>query len=326
MANSSAPRSESSKQSLPHVAFAVAALSGVLIAIQGIFNGSFTSAGGGPLLAGWVSYIGTLLTVVLVLLVSGNGPKTVRIFREKGAWWWFAIGIGGVPIVISMSWGIPLVGLAVLSVCSVAGQTVMSLILDRHGVGIPQPIALSARRLLAALTALVGVSLAITSGTGSAKLVIAILACVLVFCAGAILTVQNAGSGAVVAQSGQAMIATFTAAAGGTVVISIILGITWLAGGLEGYSFPPASGWWMYLGGPVGMAITFCTAWAVRRLGTFRLTLAVVAGQMLTAMILDLFTGVGLPAITVVSVAILILATIMVAEPKSRKEPEPASD
>lgn len=304
----------------PLAAVLVAVLSGALVAVQGIFNGAFTAAGGGPLIAGWVSYIGTLLAVILVFVIGGNAPNMWRILRHQSKWWWYCVGIGGVPIVISMSWGIPIVGIAITSVCSVAGQTIMSLILDRYGVGLPARIPLTTRRLLAAGIALVGVSLAITSGTSDADLIIAIAACVLVFLSGAILTAQSAGNGAVVAHIGNPLMATLTSSIGGTILISLIAGGSWIVGGLDGYGFPGSSNWWMYLGGPVGAGITFCAAWAVRRLGTFRLTLAVVAGQMVTALVVDAFSGIGLSPITVASAIIMVLATLLVAQqPTQRK-------
>lgn len=68
--------------------FAIAVMAGVFVSIQGIFNGAFT-ASAGPLLAGWVSYLGTLITVVVIIVAQGNAAKFMRILREHGKLWWF---------------------------------------------------------------------------------------------------------------------------------------------------------------------------------------------------------------------------------------------
>ena len=108
--NSRATQARSSSLIL---AVIVAVVSGGLIAIQGNFNGAFTSHGGGPLLAGWVSYVGTFITVLAIMVVQRNVATFWHILRTRSKLWWYLVGFGGVPIVVAMSWGIPLVGVAI---------------------------------------------------------------------------------------------------------------------------------------------------------------------------------------------------------------------
>ena len=303
----------------------VAILAGVFVAVQGIFNGAFTSSGGGPLLASWVSYLGTLLTVVVIIAAQRNLGTFLRILRAQGKWWWFGVGMGGVPIVIAMAWGIPLVGVTISSVCAVAGQTIMSLLLDRVGVGVPARIPLSGRRIAAVCVVLAGVCLAIVAGGAGVSGFWAMVAVgLIVFFSGACIAIQNAGNGAVVAQSGYPLMATLTSVFGGTVIMTCIVAIVCLTGSLEGLTFPGFADWWMYLGGPAGTGIVFCGAWSVRRLGTFRLTLCMVAGQMVTAMIVDLASGVRVSPATVIASLAVIVATILVVD-RSNPSGEKAS-
>ncbi|MCF2706956.1 DMT family transporter [Arcanobacterium haemolyticum] len=307
-------------------AFAVAALSGLLIAIQGVFNGGLSSSGAGPVLAGWVSYVGTLLAVVVVLAIQRHLGATFHLLRTQSAWWWYAVGLGGIPIVITMSWGIPIVGVAVSSVCSVAGQTVMSLILDSFGVGLPHRIKLSARRILAALVALAGLALAVGSGIGDIRIGLLVAVGLLIFASGATIIVQSAGNGEVTARTGNPLTATLTSVLGGTTVISVILLVVWLTGHVNFAALPGINAWWAYAGGPLGAGVTFCAAWSVRRLGTFSLTLAVVAGQMVTSMLLDLLVGNGVGLQTAMSVAVMIVATMLVAQPDEDEASEESLD
>ena len=289
-----------------------AAGSGAVIALQGRVNGEFATAGGGVLLSGWVSYVGTLVVTAALILGRRRWRVTTELIRSRGRWWWFAIGLCGIPIVLAMAAGIPLVGVAIASVAAVAGQTVAGLGLDARGVGVPAPIRLTPRRLLAGVAAVAGLAVAVIGSTGddvSAGTAIAIgLA---LFVAGAVLCGQQAGNGRVVAATGDPVLAGLTSVLGGTAGISLILIVAWAAGGLDGARFPTT--WWLYLGGPLGALITIVAAWAVRHLGTFVLTLTVVSGQMVAAMLLDL-AGVGLVWQTVVATLAVAGSALLVVQ------------
>ena len=257
------------------------------------------------MLAGWVSYTGTLLATALIIALRRRTRESGRLLRTHGQWWWFAIGLCGIPIVLAMATGIPLVGVAIASVCAVAGQTVAGLTLGARGVGGPEAIRLSRRRLLAGLVALVGLGIAVLGSSGGEISVGQGVAVGLaLFVAGAVLCIQQAGNGRVVAVTGDPVLAGFASATGGTLGITVILGVAALSGGLTGAALPADPV--LYLGGPLGAIITIVAAWAVRHLGTFVLTLTVISGQMLTALLIDLASAGGLRVSAV-------LATIAVA-------------
>jgi transporter family-2 protein len=304
----------------------VAVMGGALIAIQSMANGDLAVAGAGALVAGWVSYVGTVLTIVVVIAVRGRAASTVRILRERGRLWWFAIGLSGIPLVLTSSYGVPIVGVAVAAVGSVAGQTIAGLILDSRGVGVPERIPLTGRRIAAALTALAGLALSMLAGSGSTGVSPgqSILIAALFFVSGGGLAIQNAGNGKVTQDSGDPVIAGFASASGGGVVISLILVIA-AATGLLGSAFLPmgAGDAYRYLGGPLGAAIVISSAWAVRRLGTFALTLTVVGGQLVTAVVADAVRGLPVTWPTLASIAAIVVATMFGV---SRGRPQPSED
>ncbi len=289
----------------------VAALSGALIAAQGRFNGDLSTAGTGALVATWLSYVGTFLTTAVVIVVQGRARRTARILAHDARWWWYAVGLCGVPIVVMFAIGIPVVGVAIASVCSVAGQTVSGLALDARGVGVPAPLRLTGRRLVAALAALAGLVLAVGSAP-SAGLGKVVLLGALMFVSGAVLAGQQAGNGRVNLITGDPVLPVLTSSAGGTVGASVLVGVVWVSGHLGTVQWPGPGRWWLYLGGPLGAAITVCAAWAIRHLGTFALTLGVVVGQMATAVLVDLVTGVGGRWSTYLAVAMITAATVLV--------------
>ena len=295
------------------VAALVAAGSGAVIALQGQLNGGLTSAGAGAILAGWFSYVGTLVTTIVIIAVRRRTAWTWEILRTRASWWWFAIGLCGIPIVLAMSAGIPIVGVAIASVCAVAGQTVAGLALDARGVGVDAPIRLTGQRLLAGLAALAGLAIAASGGSAtSGNIVQSILLALALFAGGAILCGQQAGNGRVTALTGDPVLAGLTSVVGGTVGITLVAAVAALFGSFDGVTLPGLDQWWLYLGGPLGAIITIAAAWAVRSLGTFVLTLTVVCGQMVMALVLDLIGTVGLQWQTVAATLAVGAATLLV--------------
>lgn len=289
----------------------VAALCGGFVAAQGQLNGQLSTAGAGALTASWLSYVGTLLTVVVVV-AAVSARRTARTLRRDGRWWWYAVGLCGIPIVLAMTAGIPVVGVAIASVASVAGQTVSGLVLDARGVGVPARLPLSGRRILAGVVAIAGLATAVLAGGGgrSADVGAVVVMGLLLFAGGASLSFQQAGNGRVTQLAGDPVVAGLTTAIGGTAAISLLLGAVAATGGLDDVVLPsPGEHWYLYLGGPLGAAITVGAAWAVRHLGTFALTLAIVGGQMVTAVGIDVATGLGVHPATLAAAAMIAVAT-----------------
>ncbi len=301
-------------RSLVVPAVGLVVLSGAFVAAQGRLNGDLSTAGAGVLLASLVSFVGTLTAVVLVIALTGRATRVRDALRERASWWWYALGILAIPIVLGFAYGIPIVGVAVSSVCAVAGQIVSGLTLDARGLGVPTPIRLTGRRLLAALLAVAGLGVGVVAASrpeaaGPARAVVVGL---LLFAGGLTIAGQVAGNGRVTQVSGDPLIAALASQLGGTLVMTAIVGVAASAGGLSEVVLPDEpSQWYLYLGGPLGAAITTASAWAVKHLGTFALTLAAVGGQLVTALVVDLARGVGTHWSTYVAVLTIAAATIL---------------
>lgn len=307
-----APRSPSRSLVLP--AILVAAVTGGFVAAQGQLNGDLSLAGAGVLVTSWLSYLGTLVTVLFVVVARRRVRATTTILRRDGRWWWYAVGLCGIPIVLAMASGVPIVGVAIASVCAVAGQTVSGLGLDARGVGVPEPLRLTWRRLFAGLIAVLGLAIAVLSGSSrlSADLGTVIGIGVLLFIGGVAIGGQQAGNGKVTSIAGDPVVAGLTSATGGTAGITLLLGVVAASGALGDVVLPDLlDHWYLYLGGPLGAAITIGAAWAVRHLGTFALTLAIVCGQMATAIVIDLLGRFGLHWSTLAAAAMIAGATAL---------------
>lgn len=288
----------------------VAAGSGAVLSLQGRLNGDLASAGTGPVVASWLSYVGTLLATVLVVVARRRVRSTATVLRGSASWWWFGVGLCSVPIVVAMAAGVPLVGVAVASVCSVAGQTVAGLALDARGIGVPAPIRLTPRRGAAGLAALAGLGIAVLGGSTTQEGWKVALAGAALFAGGVLLCGQQAGNGRVTQLTGDPVVATLTSVTGGLVGISVVCAALVPTGALGAVSLPAQ--WWLYLGGALGTVVTVAAAYAVRHLGTFVLTLTVVGGQMVMAMVLDVLGVVGLRWQTVVATAAVGIAVLLV--------------
>jgi len=256
--------------------------------VQGKLNGDLSSFGAGVVATGWLAYLGSFAAMVLVITLSGRARSTAAVLRRDASWWWFALGLSAIPVVLAMAGGIPLVGVAMAAVCAVAGQTVAGLGFDARGIGLAAPLRLTRRRAAAGAVAVLGLAIAVLGNGGArASAWVTVGIGVGLFAAGAIVCIQQAGNGMVAGIAGDPLVPALTASAGGTAGISIIFGAVAVTGGLDGITLPGADRWYLYLGGPIGALITVVAAWAVRRLGTFALTVAAVSGQMLMAVALD---------------------------------------
>ena len=54
---------------------------------------------------------------------------------------------------------------------------------------------------------------------------------------------------------------------------------------------PEASPWWAYLGGPVGVIFIATGSWLIARIGAALTALLIIAGQMISGVVLDVIMG-----------------------------------
>jgi transporter family-2 protein len=291
---------------------ALAALGGVCLAVQGRINGQLGHLLHDGVLAALISFsVGSvlLLAALPVLPAARAGVGRLRAALRTMALrpWQLLGGTCGAFLVTTQGFTVSILGVAVFTVAVVAGQVVSSLPVDRAGLGPggPQPITLprAAGASLAVIAVIVSVS---DHGAvaGSGGLWWAVLPAV----AGLGLAWQAAVNGQVRAAAGNVVVPTIVNFLVGTCALLVATAFDLVVRGLPD-ALPGQ--WWLYTGGTMGIVAIMTAVTAVRVTGVLLLGLASVAGQLLGAVLLDLFVpaeGAGLSVTRVVGIAMTMVA------------------
>lgn len=129
----------------PSAALAILAviLAGGATALQAPTNARLMTAVGSPINAAFVSFaVGTAVLGMLALMFQTRPDMAAA----RGLPWYAWIGgVYGVIFVIAATWAVPRMGVATTIILMVAGQLIVSLVLDHFGAfGVPrQPISWS---------------------------------------------------------------------------------------------------------------------------------------------------------------------------------------
>ena len=296
------------------VALGVAAVSGALVALQQRLNGQLKVDLGDALLAAVVSFGTGLACITLYVLLRPRTRQAVR--RIAGTVTWERLGgLGGAMLVGVGAAAAPRLGVALLTVGLVAGQTGGGVFVDRVGIGPGGRRPLTAPRAAGALLCLVAVTVSLL-GNGSRHAAPLLVALVVV--TGFATALQQALNGRVRAVTGDAGVATLLNFAVGALALLAALGIRAAGPGLHPGHWPGPDHAYLYLGGPIGVAFVAAAAAVVRVLGVLRLGLTVVAGQLVGAVLLDGLApvhGASLALATVVGAALTLLAVAVSGRP-----------
>lgn len=288
-------------------ALGAAVLSGGLVAVQQRLNGQLGVDLDDALLAAVVSF-GTGLAVVAAVVASR--PAARRAVRAvRGVPFWSRLGgLGGASLVAVGAASVPVIGVALFTVALVAGQTFGGLAVDRAGLAPGGAHLLSPARVAGALLCLVAVALS-SLGPDARDADPVLLGGVLL--TGLLIALQQALNGRVRRATGDASVATLLNFFVGTVALVVGYLLAVAARGLPAGPWPGAPQWYLYLGGPIGAAFVAIAAVVVRRLGVLRLSLAVIAGQLAGALLVDLVVpaeGTGVAPATAMGAALTFVA------------------
>ncbi len=264
---------------------------GLLNALQSRMNGGLSSEWDSPVMAGvWSFGTGLIVLTVLVLALPPVRRGVLQVGRGLRAsrlrWWQLAGGLCGGLFVITQSAAVPIIGVAAFTIGVVAGQAANSLVVDRYGLGPRGVIAVTPQRLIAAIIAVIAVAVAV-SGRWSTPDGIPVVPIAAAFGAGLLVAVQQALNGRVTQVSGSAISATWVNFLLGLLLLAVVLGSSAALGHVD---IAPLSGVdaWYYASGVVGVTFIALAAWAVPRIGVLITALLAVAGQLTSALILDL--------------------------------------
>ena len=268
----------------------LAALSGAMIALQARANGELSHRLNNGLQAALVSFSSGLLIIFVITLFNAKIKEGVRNLRSSVAnkeiarWKLFAGALGGSFVAIQTQI-VPLIGVAIYSVASIAGQTAMSLIVDRIGLTGGGKKLISPRRVLAAVLTVIAVLVSVWDRIDANNLsMIAVTAGVI---AGAIVGVQRALNGQINEYSHQSFTTSLLNFATGTAFLSLLIVVGLIVGRTE-LSPLPSGPWWIYTGGVIGVIYIAFTSTIVQHLGVLTFTLFSVGGQLVGSLVIDL--------------------------------------
>ena len=293
----------------------LAALSGAMIALQARANGELSLRLDNGLQAALVSFSSGLLIILLITPFSPHikeGIKNLRTAvanKEIARWKLFAGALGGSFVAIQTQI-VPLIGVAIYSVASIAGQTAMSLVVDRIGLTGGGKKLISPRRVIAAVLTVIAVLVSVWDRIDANNL--SLLAVTAGCIAGAVVGVQRALNGQINEHSHQSFTTSLLNFITGTtfLVILILIGV---ALGKNELSPLPAGPWWIYTGGVIGVIYIAFTSTIVQHLGVLTFTLFSVGGQLAGSLVIDLVSptdGVSVSAYLITGLAMTYVGVI----------------
>jgi bacterial/archaeal transporter family-2 protein len=131
---------------------------GISVAVQQVLNGGLRVSLNSPAWAGLASYLGGLLTMVVVLVALREQVPSWKLVSET-PWWAWGGGILGGVFILLMILLLPSLGAATLLALVVAGQMSAAVIMDHFGAfGLTQH-SVSISRLLGVALIIGGVVL-----------------------------------------------------------------------------------------------------------------------------------------------------------------------
>jgi transporter family-2 protein len=270
----------------------LAALSGLLIALQARANGELSHRLDNGLQAALVSFGSGLIIIVVISLFNRSikeGVRTLRgAVRQKAipTWTLFAGMLGGSFVAVQTQI-VPLIGVAIYSVASIAGQSAISLLVDRIGLTGGGKKEITPRRITAAFVTVFAVFISVADRLDGRNLSIA--AVLLGVLAGAIVGVQRALNGQINEHSNQSFTTSLLNFAMGTTFLLVLLVAVMAIGGMK-LSPLPSGPWWIYTGGVIGVIYIAFTSTIVQHLGVLTFTLISVGGQLVGSLLIDLFS------------------------------------
>ena len=263
-----------------------------MIALQARANGELSHLIGNGVQAALVSFGSGLLIIAVVAIFSPSIKAGARNLKgavsrkELPKWTLFAGALGG-SFVAVQTHIVPLIGVAIYSVASIAGQTAASLVVDRIGLTGGGKKQITPRRIAAALFTVFAVFISVFDRLDGRDLSLfaVLMGCV----AGAIVGVQRALNGQINEYSNQSFTTSFLNFFMGTSFLFIFLLILVAVGPTEFVPLPSGP-WWIYTGGVLGVIYIAFTSTIVQHLGVLTFTLFSVGGQLVGSLLIDLYS------------------------------------
>lgn len=303
------------------LAFAVAAGAG--LSLQALISGKLRVELRSAELAGATAVVVSWTGLMIIAVASGAVRRAWRAYPSgfRPPPWWILVSVNGALYVIVGAAAAAKIGVAVLTVALVCGQALGGLASDHAGLSTAGRRHVTRARAAGVVLAVVAVVIGAVDAPGhfeAGLLALAVLT-------GALLTVQQAALSHMTRLTGEPFVAAWVNTSVALVTIIVVVLVT--SGGAipDGASSPAIVH--LLAPGLIGVAFLIMVAVVVRVLGLLRLTLAVVAGQAVGALGLDLIAPAPdrpVTAATVISVVLTFAAVaISSAGMPSRRDAAP---
>lgn len=253
-------------------------------------NGELSMVLGQPAQAAVYSFGSGLVVLALATLLSARLRRGIaRIAAALGEgrlrWWQCLGGLGGACFVAVQTTAVPMLGVAIFTVATVAGQTVNGLLVDRLGIGPGGQRPVRTSRVVTAALAVLGVVVTVSDSFGEGGL--SPLPVLLAVAAGAGVALQQGVNARVNLESRDVLATTAQNFVTGTGLLLVLMAIQWGRGAYSPVSFTGVP-WWAWWGGIIGIGFIAVAAWAVQHVGVLVFGLALLSGQLLSALVIDL--------------------------------------
>ena len=270
----------------------LAATSGIMISLQSRANGELSHRLGNSVEAALISFSSGLLIISLVAIfhkgIQQGAKRLIASIKRRDfpRWRLFAGMLGGTFVAIQTH-VVPLIGVALYTVASLAGQTAMSLVVDRIGLTGGGKKLITPRRVAAATITVIAVLISAWDRLSVPHF--SILALTLSGLAGAFVGVQRALNGQINEHSNQSFTTSWLNFIMGSVFLTIFLTLNILIGNQHLVALPH-SPWWMYTGGVIGVIYIAFSATIVQHLGVLTFTLFSTGGTLIGALLIDVIS------------------------------------
>lgn len=261
-------------------------LAGMLSPMQSAVNGQVGKLVGDGNVSSVISFGSGLVVMAVIILARKSTRKQFASIPSKIAsrkiplWNWFA-GCCGAVIVFSEGATASILGVATFQTTLISGMVISGLICDRLGIGVPEKQPFNFARILGAVLAIVATILVVLPSWSAPKVIVL---AILPFVGGLLAGWQPAGNSAVAEETGSMLVSITWNFIVGFCILGGVLLVRVLMGQIS-FDFPTT--WWMYLGGPLGLASIALMALLVRGLGLLLLGLASTAGQLVGSILID---------------------------------------
>ena len=199
--------------------------------------------------------------------------------------WRLGAGALGASFVAMQTYAVPIAGVALFTVASLAGQTGISLWVDHVGLAGGSRVIITKRRVIAAIITILAVVVSTWDRFTISNF--SLLTIVLAVFSGTWVGVQRALNGQINSYSKASFATSLLNFITGTTFLLFLLLLRTLFTDHSVMNFTSAP-WWMFLGGSIGVIYIALSAHIVQYVGVLEFTLFSVGGMLIGSLLIDI--------------------------------------